>query len=862
MNRTFCTLDRNRCGPSLFLDESDLKVTCTEIVNGNRTILGNIFASAGEFSFEAYFWSESRVPQQFAIGIAEPNADLSQRLGSNPQSYAYWPAEGKAMAAGVDVGTVGTSLERTCLGVRLTLGPTSAMCDWLVNGSTLYSRALPPGKVWLPGLSLGADRAGGVFASVNFGNARFDTLPWRQGWSEARPGVRNLHLSLITEGVLAKGRADQLTPFRPYILDAERIAVRRQVYPWWQRAGDSSGGAAVTIVLDNADGTFNELRDADARDAKVVIMQVESTGHISEVPRVIFTGIIERVSEGSNDEIEIVLKDTLSRLDKPLPMKLIPPFYESGGRPVPVGLGAQRTIEPILLDEPERIFLLGDAPMTNITEVCDMGARLDPHSLPPQYDPVMDSRAIQLRELPVGRLSADCSSTGPQYDIPGESDVLNGIGNFQTWSDGQDVPTAWEQGGEGVLRRILQHGIVDARLSSEAPWYPHPYGTPVTTGRFGKWIKTVGTPLIGGRSYRIFMRIRENTATPPTSSSGSYGGIMLRTDLSNDRPGAISTHGVAIREVYRNGYVLDFKIPPGPAKPLYILVVASSGTSAGRGNGTAFADISDIRIQMLGQYQDLPLLGIGVKDAFEAILVDRLGEDPNIFSVSDAEEIDSQYTYPVGYRWEEAPNVLDALTEIADQYGAILFTDETGQIRIRQVLTPSEPVATFDSSNIQENTLRFHPDEAASLTTNFAGRPNWSPYGSGDFVTNIAEMPPSRKMSLMMDFQFLATSQLPLAGEYEFARGAERMRYNIDTYEGLIAQFKEIMVNYAKRRQIIRFVGLHDGKLSSGMLPERLYLGHTISVHVPHKGLDNSRVVVLGTSNYPAGNKIEITGWL
>ena len=58
--RLYATLDQNRVGESLLLDQSLLVVTTGEACDIGRMILGTLPAYSGRFAYEAYFWSQSR----------------------------------------------------------------------------------------------------------------------------------------------------------------------------------------------------------------------------------------------------------------------------------------------------------------------------------------------------------------------------------------------------------------------------------------------------------------------------------------------------------------------------------------------------------------------------------------------------------------------------------------------------------------------------------------------------------------------------------------------------------------------------------------------------------------------------------
>lgn len=866
--RTYATLDRNRIGDSLLLDESDLQITTNAACDGARKVLGTLAVMSGTYAYECYVWSTSRgdLTGLVSIGVAQPDSPLDAAVGNDYNSWGLWPSEGTIVHNNSTVSTPGEVTERVCVGVKLELSPSAATCTWYVDGAEIASASLPTGKAWLPAIGIGSGSPGDISAAVNFGAWRFDTMPptLRSGWSQRRAGIETIYLSMAAEGWMSDGTgAPANKPFGPYVIDPARIVIRRRATPWWQRSGRSGAGATCTVQLDNSDGTFNVLRDADVRDAVVVLQRaLASSGRATTAPRTVFTGVIERVGEPRAGTVELTLRDTLSRLDKPLPMRRVPPHYEAAGDTVPVGLGAQRSVQPKLLDGPTRTYLLGDEPATNIVQCSDMAAPLDPNALPPQYTPALSHCAVALETDVVGRLAVDYSTIGQQYEIPGAADVLGGIGTWAGWSASSGMgdwtttpPPSCTFSAIDGRSEMDQPATGTMRIKSYTPWVSN-------SVYMGEWVKVGGAPLLAGRSYRLSLRLTQATSWP-SGGSAPPGGLMVRmgdgTGPSNLPADAISAHGVAIAQADVGGgrvYTFDFRVPVGADRSLYLIAACPNYL-----NGISYVAVRDLRVELLGQYIDLPMDGISVEDAFTEILVERAGEDAAIFNAADCAALDA-LGYVTGFRWEDAPNILDALSDIADTYGAVLYTDAAGVIRVTR-LVKGTPVARFDAGSVQDGTVRIAADPAAGLTTAFAGRPNCTPFGDADFVTDTAIVTPARKAALTSDAQILLSAGTGVAGEYSAAIGAERKILRIDDRASLVAEASAVVAQHAERRQIVTFTALFDGdELVSGLAPEDVKIGDTVTLHLPDRGLDEADMVVLGTSLAPANGTLEIVGWL
>lgn len=885
-SRRYATLDRNRLGQALMLDEAGMQITTSEVCDLNRTVLGTLPAMSGSYGYELYFWSGLQKPfeELVSFGVANPDKALDSYVGSDTKSYGWVVGKGEIRSNNLALASVAIQGERIPFGLRLHLSPTDCSVEWLVNGTVVETTALPTGRAWLPAISIGSEEAGDIKAIINTGLDKFDALPGSTGWWQQTAGLSTFYLSINNEGFMsAPTDSPANTPFGPRIVNSRQIAIRREPTVWWHRGGGGTNPAAVTsILLDNSDGEFDALLRADAKDSAVVLQQVRAPkgGAGSLVDAVtVFTGVLERASAGNDQTVELVLRDTLSRFDVPLRMRKIPPFYDpsSAGRPVPLGLGSQRNVRPMLLSEPDRLYLLGDCPMTNVAQVSDMGAPLDPYALPPQYTPALDGAGIQLQTLPVGRLAADCSTVGSQIQLPGADDALAGIGRFETWPVADVTPTSTPPqhftmtNYAGSVMRKFTHPpyaptSVTLRLTSTKPWSPDILiGTPPAYS-YGDVLATDNAPLLGGRAYRLIMRVPNVYAEEPAQGK-MRGGLIVRTALSNKAEDAVTPHGIPISIAvdYRQDLVIDFRVPAGPNRELYFCAVPSAGEAAGTGKGSGGFEILDVRLQLLGQYEDAPPLdGIGIGDCYREVLVNRMGEDASVFNSFDALALDAGFGFKIGVRYEDTPNVLDVLTEVADQYGAMVFTDEQGQVRLRALHDGGAPVAKFTRANVNISSIRDYPDPAHELTTQWACRPNCTPFGDGDFVTDATTVTPSIREQYVGKSQFRVDANVQLAQQHSAAYGAGRRHTRLDDKRATQIATNFVASMYSSPRRMCAFDAYYDDETVGVELEipaQKLYPCDTILMDIPEKGYEEKEMKLLAVSHYPADKRFELIGW-
>jgi len=821
--RTYCVLNQSAAGAGLYVDEGGTTLTTNEnALDLDRAALGNLgVSSSGVHSFEVYVWSKSRddLAGMVSVGIAEIDHALDVSVGGDAKGYGLRPADGELWNNGAYIETFDAFPERACIGVQLDLDADEL--HFFLNGSEMdFSPvSVASGKTWVPALSIGCPEAGDVSIVINTGQSRFDGFSANTpGWFVETQGILSMYLSLAREGFLSSDTDDPANqPFSPRILNPESFSIRRSPKWWVQSGGGSSpeSSAYGVLRLDNSDGELDALLDMDVRDATLVLQDIDApafgAGTLSSA-RTIMTACIDSVSSPQVGIVEMRLRDTLARLNKPLPCRVIPPFADesSRGRIYPVGLGAQRNVKPLLIDVPpdtgQPIYALGDAPMSNVTLVADGGATLDPLGNPPQWYAAMNGAGIQLDTSPVFRLSADCSTVGDQYTIPGAGDVLNGDGEFENWTDG--VPDGWSLPTNPPFNAIIVAGgsvAQDTTYTTSALRITSyiPLQTSLSSAYMGFPLLLDSTPLEPGRTYRITFRMWHTLGTPDKYGIEGYG-ICLLSKYVRDKRYWITPYLEPIRnpEYGEQKFTFTYTVPPTESGNLGLFLLCASGKNVQGTPPTATgctAVIDDLRVQLLGQYVALPLDGMTLTEAFREILVKRAGEPEGIFSAADTQAIDDETGIKIGARWTEAPTITDALQQIADTFGAALYTDKNNVIRVRRFRDSENrtPVATFKTG-----TVRVEPDDAPYLTTSFATRRNWEPFTPGDFVTDTATVSPTQRETWSTQSQVHWTTSTRPSSEYSFAIGAPWFHMLCDEEAPARAIAEEIVGFYAPSRSL------------------------------------------------------------
>jgi hypothetical protein len=622
------------------------------------------------------------------------------------------------------------------------------------------------------------------------------------GWAEINgEGVASLYFSITDEGITTSpSDTPANATFRPRVLNPESFSIKRQPVMWVHGSTSGQQAAFGSLEIDNYDGAFNVLLQADLRDTLVEIwivpaMALTTGTQFSDKATLICTGIIDTIGSSNEDVITITIKDTLARLDKTLPVKVNPPFADQGAANVmvPISLGACRNVQPLLVDTPNRIFQLHDAPIPNVASVFDMAAQLDPNANPPQYTAALNGSALQLQTMPQGLLTSDLSSYGAQSVFPGNNDILSGAGQFTgTWTGTPLVPPGftWTAGsGSAITERFAASYPVfgtsnGALLKSSKAFWPF-------SSIFGE---TFAYPslLQPGYTYRATFGLYNVHAAASPVAGGDKGGFMLAIAASSTSPADyISGYGVFLGspQFGVQMYAYEFTIPPGSApRPLCFLACATQGSTAGSAVGTCTGTVFNLEVEQVGQFTALPLTGIPYDAYCTEVLVNRAGESPAIFNAAEAAALFLRTTangytgsaadgslIPFGVHYDSPPNILDMLQRPLDSQGAVKFTDSTGALRFRQFLDPSDPSIRPKASFTPANTVRpisNVEDQAAYLTTLFGARPNWKVFTAADFVTDQALVPQDEKTRYMRPSQFWVNASVVPAGQYNFSISA------------------------------------------------------------------------------------------
>lgn len=702
------------------------------------------------------------------------------------------------------------------------------------------------------------------------------------GLYEQSAGIAAVYLCGDMQGFLSStSDSPANTPFLARIKNADTFFIDYQMKTYIEGGTQSASSftSFAQLEIDNSRGEFNYLIGADCRDA-VVVLQVpfaDPVGSLATAP-VVATAALDNVQAPNPSTIILVLKDIISTYDRPMRLRRVPGYADAGavGKTVPLWFGACRNVEPLLIDSPNRLYLLDDGVIANVVAVRDKGAALDPYATPaPQYVTAINGSGLQLAVLPQGALRVDASDQGVQAIIPGVADVLAGAGLFNPWPTPTAAPTGWTWSalaGSSINRLGLPSYPVDfcAQILSAKTWAP-------LSGFFGDNLKlTGGAYLKSGRSYRINFQIRSIITNPPSVLGGLYGGIMLRTALNNDPRYAVTPHGIALSVPLfgHNGYSFQYRVPVGADLNLLMLAVGADGVSVGAANGVGGGVIFNLTVEEIGQSIELPLIGISLATYWDEILYSHAG-DSGTWNTTDLTSLDAATGYLFGNHYTEAPTYIQALRDACPTYCAEIFVDKLGQLRMKRLVAPEDAtvVAAFDQSCFNRETIVKEPFYAEGLTTRIGVKRNWNPYQDGDYITDTDLLTADQRVRFKQTSQYYLKSTVNPALRYQHADSIPALESLLDDTNLGQIEINRVNAIFAPRiyngalttgeRNLVTFDVTYDDfvlGIGPSVAPQDLLWGDCVSLTSVEDGFNATPMIVLGKKFYPYARKMTITG--
>lgn len=850
-DRLYTILDAGHIGPNLALSLGGLQVDFdTDSSSINRMVRGVQGVSSGKAFFETAFFSApgtQAIDNSVAVGIANSSASLSNYVGQNSDSYGY--RDGAIYHSGSAGSTIPSAALKDIIGVGFD-GTAHTMSVWLNNSLISTTSSIAAGA-WYPAVTVSGTTAYAMSGFTNYGQRAFfyPQAGYENGWSTARSNIGLIRIS-SEDYLTATTDTPATTTYAGHILNAESIQISRlsKVWPWADR---NSSVNFSTIDLDNYTAAYDQFITTDIRDSYVILKLVAVGAALSTAVTVGY-GIVDKVEAVGELTIRLTLRDNLTLLDRPLQRKIFPPFVteNAANKPWPILLGAARTVTPVLYDATNIFYQMHDTALTEVATVYDNADPLDPSSDPQDWLPNPGLTGIQLNVFPVnGKLTADASSSGTTILPPGPDDILGGDGAFTTWAGSPAVPNGWTfngiAGGDNIFDSSSRCGIQSNS------------GLVFTGGgSLGANIQSTTQLLLAGHSYRWSFDLALFEGFIGTF--GGTPGMGLAYSLS-PYAGMITPIVVNIPGHY-SGVVT---IPAGLDRYLYMYCLqGQSGT-------TTTAVVDNIVFYEITSYVPPALVGITLEQYATQVLEVRGQQDSSAWSHTDAAAIDTAtgpYIFGMYADGQTPINIAPAMRLPLDSYCAAMFTDSSGQIRIKRLIDPSTAsdgsiLMELSASNIKAATdgsamIQIQVDTAPGLSTSMGCRYNWTIFTDAEFVTDYLEVPAVRRAQLKRRSQFVQVSNTQLANQYRHAINADPLDSLLDDQVQAQTEIDRVCGFYTTLRYFRTFTVLFEGPAIE------LKFGDIVRATYPRWGLGSGvKLFVVGTVLRPFANEIDIITW-
>lgn len=818
--RTWATFATAGLGPSLELEQAGSIVAASTIVDSARTARGTQLEASVNRYAEFVAWGEDDLVDAgaplAAVGVCTASHSASARIGATADSTALYLHDGTIRRNGTTLATIAAVGKGQVIGVMLL--PGALQMRVYVDGALAATVAIT-GAGWTFAASVGAQEAYGLRVFCNTGGRPFEIAsPPAEGWYTAAAAPAPIRVS-DSDWRSAATDTPAGEAYEARVARGARLQLRRRVHFWpWGRDGNDRGGGQIALA--NGDGRFDSLLADDVRD-QVVQLRAHEAGYPLESAIVRASGIVDDVRATDDDQMVIRVRDALSLLDRPLQRRLfLPSVAGAANEPLPTALGACRNVEPVLTDADDRLFRISDGPLARIGVVRDRG---DVLLNPADWTVLADSTGVQLATLPVGKLTADVSSTG-DYGVAGP-DAIGGIGSPFVWESGALV--GWNDNttnGSQTLGSLCFVLEVPGRTGVQMTLQSG--GTDQEQTRIGR-----AAALTIGQSYTYRITIRS------------------------------TTHPIELRSTI---------IPTGFAHATFAAPGTYTGTfvAAGTGFYVSFAqslsllkecEIAEVSVRATALIGTEVLDGMSLEGIAEA-LIERLGELPASSWVrADAQAIQVARNWRVGYFTRQPAVVGDVLREVLDTYLAGLTTDREGRIRMVMMRDPAladdaEVVFEIDRNNLARAPVASI-DNAPGLTTQVGVRRNWARFTESDFVTDYAEVPAALRRQFMGVSQLIRTGALSLPETYRHARVAEPFHSLLDDPAHGDALLALALSLYAGGPRIfVTAQVLADGDTE-------INPGDIVRLTYPRYGCDAGRKFLVADINEQADNLFALTLW-
>lgn len=812
MSKTYATFDPSQLGPSLALKDANTVVYATATTDVNRTARCTLPKSGYQWFAEFAVWGDDVITDAVSFGLVNASASLSTYVGGDANGVGYRVAEGEIHNNGASVQAVTAGAYKDVIGVWLNASDgVNAYVTWFLNGVLLYTYTLPNLGPWYLAASVSNPDTDTRYAWINTGQRAFEfPVAGVAGWfdfSEQVPTIRVASRDFILPpsdpipNAVYEGR-----------MEDDKIEIVQSL-TFWPDGRQQTQGKAANVSIANSDGALDSMLDYDYRDVPVELQWIDAGQSITIADHVADM-IIDNVTAEDDGSIRLRLASSMAALEAPLQRMIFPPSADevAAGKPWPVMLGAARSFTPTLVDSVNRIYAFADQAVVGWGYVRDKGAPLDPNAgPPPDYVISDDYRGIVLETNPVGKLTADASSTGGGTLPSLADDIWLGYGN----------PFTQDSSGDIVGFDTVSN--VDYAATGKAI-----FTSPSLSG--SAYIALTTGTMTAGRSYRYRVVVQY------IPGAHQYGQPTLAITSSSGFPYAVFTAPGTYEGVIT---------PTANTTPRLVFANALGGSQS-------IATQAYI-LEIPDTYTPANINAITLTDYIREIVEVRGGLTNSQWSSADVEAIDAATGYEgIGYFVGEPTTVRKAIEAALSSYCACAWIDDDNVLRFTRLVKPESETAIGDigiADMLSEPSVTI--DFAPELSTQMRYRKNWTVLDATDFVTDFVTVPLATRSALSQSHQGIVSSSEVLSATYSQAVNAQPVESLLDVEADAQAEIDFVCDYYSTLRKFYTF------EVSAEM---DIQLGQVWTLTYPRHGLENGKNLMVSSLSRRLGEEtIKVT---
>lgn len=584
----------------------------------------------------------------------------------------------------------------------------------------------------------------------------------------------------------------------------------------WSDAGGSAAPISQ-VTIDNTDGFYDYLLLYDVREAPMRARLGQDFGWSLGVFIEAAAGVVESVVAPNEQQVQFVLRDKGSLLEKPLQPQLFAttvPAVEMRGTPQPFGMGGPLQFTPILtVDAANLDYAVADGmyAVTNGYFILDNGVTINPLT---GWEPAasrQDATGIRRLVNPAGK------QTATWYGRPVVASTPINEG-FDTWSGSPALPTGWS--------------IV------------------------------VGSQVAGTRDYtRVGSNVRCRSNGSAAIVLGSPVGGIVNNSVAWVEIKVTSVTSGSVEIVRLNGAAVNS--------------VALKITRAGTYRFSASTDISmtSIGIRMAaGVTCDLQIDSILFqmltlkRNTAELVPILLTGQSKDFLAADiDTASLATMPTYLMGYySADQNATLKEPLDLLVKSCGAGYYFDRLGVLKFGRLVDPAgvAPVANIAADTIVGD-VSVEMDTAPGLSTRWVGNKNYCVHEASEVAGVVGTI-----IAGQLQTEWLATynSTAKLANQYRDRTAAPAIETAITNVASLTTEANRFCGLYTVPRFFYRFNAFVDDSTLMTLEPWQV-----VTVVLPryilqgaYRGVSKAsikRLMVVGLKSRFLSNLVEFTCW-